>query len=127
MHIGLAIHFLLTWLQEEQGVGAANPNFDLIDQPKPLVQDFWIELYDNSLLWLALLWLSVILFAGMILFGRSIVPSLLYTGHLANRFSRLQQLFYAGAALGLLLVVTFAVLWFSNMGVLTDIYDRVWY
>lgn len=127
MHIGLAIHILFVWFQGVQQEQAANPGFDLIEHPNSLVESLWVELYDNNLIWLALLWLSVIFFAGSILFGRAIVPSLIYTGHLADRFARTRLLFYASAALGGLLVITFAALWFGNMGVITDIYDRVWY
>ena len=94
--------------------------------PVPLVQSLWDDVM-SSLLYLALLHLSVVLFAGSILVARALIPSLIYTGHASERVGRLRLPVYGLAVIGGLLVITFAVLWIGNLGFLYDIYDRVWY
>lgn len=94
--------------------------------PEPLVQPFWDDL-NRALLFLALLHLAIVTFAGSILVARALIPSLVYTGHAPARLSRLQPVFYALAALAGVGVLTVAFLWISNLGFLTDIYDRSLY
>lgn len=94
--------------------------------PEPLVQSFWDDL-NRALLLLALLHLSVVAFAGLILLARAIIPSLVYTGHASERVGRLQPVVYGAAALAGLAVVIVAFLWISSLGFLTDIYDRSLY
>ncbi len=94
--------------------------------PLPLDQAFWDDL-NQSLLYLALLYISVITFAGMILFARAIIPSLVYTGDASPRANRLRPVFYSIAALAGVAVIVFASLWIGSLGVLYDIYDRKWY
>lgn len=94
--------------------------------PEPLVQSYWDDV-NRAVLLLALLHLSVVAFAGSILLARAIIPSLVYTGHASERVGRLQPVFYAAAALAGLAVITIAFLWISNLGFLTDIYDRSLY
>jgi hypothetical protein len=94
--------------------------------PEPLVQALWDDL-NQDLLWLALLHLSVVTFAGSILFGRAVVPSLVYTGHASERVGRLQPVFYAMAAVAGLAVIVLASLWIDGLDVLWDgVYDRIW-
>jgi hypothetical protein len=61
------------------------------------------------------------------LFAKAVIPSLVYTGHAPQRASRLQPLVFALAAVSGVSAIIFAILWISNLGVLYDIYDRVYY
>lgn len=95
--------------------------------PEPLIQALWDDL-NQDLLWLALLHLSIISFAGSILLGRAILPSLVYTGHVSERVGRLQPVVYALAAVLGITALVMASLWIVDLDVLWDgIYDRIWY
>ena len=80
-----------------------------------------------DLLFLALLHLAVVTFAGSILMARAIIPSLVYTGHASDRVDRLRPVFYGLAVVAGLGVIVLAFQWISNLGVLYDIYDRTYY
>lgn len=94
--------------------------------PELLTQGHWDDI-NRNLLYLALLHLSVVVFAGSMLLGKAVIPSLVHTGHAPERVGRLQPLVFAIAAVAGLCVIIFAVLWISNLGVLYDVYDRVYY
>lgn len=93
---------------------------------EPLTQATWDDL-NQALLYLALLWASVVTFAGFMLFGRAIIPSLVYTGHVPQRSERLRLPIFAVAAIAGIAVIVFASLWIGSLGFLYDIYDRKWY
>lgn len=94
--------------------------------PLPLVQPLWDDV-DTSLRYLALLWFSLIVFNGSILFARALIPSLIYTGHVSERVGRLRLPIYGLSVIAGLAVISFAYLWISNLGFLYDIFDRAWY
>jgi hypothetical protein len=94
---------------------------------EPLGQAVWDDL-NQDLLYLALLHLSVVTFAGSILFARGVIPSLVnFTGHASERVYRLRVPIYALAVLSGLAVLTFAYLWISNLGFAFDLYDHTYY
>jgi hypothetical protein len=94
--------------------------------PALLDQVIWDDL-EQALLFLALLHLTVITFAGSILLARAVVPSLVYTGHAPERAARLRPVFYGLAALAGLGVVALAVLWINSLEIVYDIYGHDWY
>lgn len=93
---------------------------------EPLVQSTWDDL-NQSLLYLALLHLTVVAFAGSILLARALIPSLIYTGHAPERLGRLRPVFYGLAALTGVGVVILAYLWISSTGFMYDLYDHTYY
>jgi hypothetical protein len=95
-------------------------------RPELLNNDFWTDL-NQALLYLALLHLSVVAFAGSILLARAIVPSLVYTGHASESALRLRPVFYVLAAAAGVAVIVMAVLWISSLSVTTDIYGHKFY
>jgi hypothetical protein len=94
--------------------------------PELLTQGYWDDI-NRDVLYLALLHLSVVAFAGSILLARTVIPSLVYTGHAPERAGRLRPVFFALAAAAGISAIIFAVLWISNLDVFYDIYDRVYY
>lgn len=95
--------------------------------PEPFTQAVWDDLM-RDLLYLALLHLSVVTFAGSILFARGVIPSLVnFTGHASDRVYRLRVPLYALAALAGLAVIVLAYLWISNLGFAYDFYDHTYY
>lgn len=95
--------------------------------PDPFVQSVWDDLIWD-LLYLALLHLSVVTFAGSILFARGVIPSLVnFTGHASQRVYRLRMPIYALAVLAGLSVLVTAYLWISNLGFAYDFYDHSYY
>ncbi|CAN5741637.1 hypothetical protein BH23CHL2_BH23CHL2_13570 [soil metagenome] len=93
---------------------------------EPLVQSTWDDL-NRSLLYLALLHLTVVTFAGSMLLARAVIPSLVYTGHASERVGRLQPVFYGLAVLAGVGVVILAYLWISSTGFMFELYDRTYY
>jgi hypothetical protein len=95
--------------------------------PEPLIQAVWEDL-NRDLLYLALLHLSVVTFAGSILFARGVIPSLVnFTGHASERVYRLRVPVYALAVLSGLSALFMAYMWISNLGFAFDFYDHTYY
>jgi hypothetical protein len=92
-----------------------------------LIQSIWNDL-NRDLLYLALLHLSVVTFAGSILFARGVVPSLVnFTGHASERVGRLRVPLFGLAALAGLAVIFFAFQFISNLDFAYDMYGHHWY
>lgn len=86
----------------------------------------WTDL-NLAILYLALTHLSVVLFAGSLLFGRAVIPSLLFTRDAPPKARMGIPIAFVGMALGVIGVLVFGYLFFDYAGVVLDIYDRVWY
>ncbi len=93
---------------------------------EPLTRATWDDL-NQALLFLALLHLTVVTFAGSILFARAVIPSLVYTGHASERVGRLRMPLFAVAAVAGAGVLILAYFWISSLGFAFDIYDHTYY
>ncbi len=94
--------------------------------PIPIIEDMWTRL-NLAILFLTLTHLSVVLFAGSLLFGRAVIPSLLFTKDAPPKARMGIPLFLVLGALGIIGVFVFGYLFFDYSGVELEIYDRVWY
>ncbi|MEZ4521814.1 MAG: hypothetical protein R3A46_09280 [Thermomicrobiales bacterium] len=93
---------------------------------EPLVQSTWDDL-NQSLLYLAILHLTIVTFAGSILVARALVPSLIYTGHAPERARGLRPMFFALAAVAGVGAIILAFLWISSLDFAFDIYEHTYY
>lgn len=94
--------------------------------PVPILEDVWTQ-FNLAILYLVLTHLSVILFAGSLLMGRAVLPSLLFTKDAPQKARMGIPVFYALMILGLIGIFVFGYLFFDYAGVELDFYDRIWY
>lgn len=93
--------------------------------PQSLTSADWDQI-QTTLVYLWLLWLSVIAMALSLLVAHAIIPSLATTGHIGPRVERVRPLFYAAAAAAGAIAL-FALFGFvTESDVLRTIYTKVW-
>ena len=98
----------------------------MADDPSYITHANWADL-GNLLVFLWLLVLVVIGFAGSTLLAHGIIPSLTASGDLPDQgLLKLRPLLYAGAVLLLALVGVLMRLIIPQADVLGDIYERWW-
>ncbi len=66
------------------------------------------------------------LFAGNMVIAHMVIPSLVTTGHISERFSKLRALFYMGALAGVVGLITTFVVIADVIRVVGDMYPRWW-
>ena len=93
--------------------------------PQSLTSADWDQV-QTTLVYLWVLWLSVIAMALSLLVAHAIIPSLTTTGHLAPGVERIRPVFYFAAAAAAA-VALFAFYGFvTESDVLRTIYTKVW-
>jgi hypothetical protein len=98
----------------------------MVDDPSYITHANWADL-GNLLVFLWLLVVVVIGFAGSTLLAHGIIPSLAASGDLPDqRLLKLRPLLYAGAFILLVLVGVLMGLIIPQVDVLGDIYERWW-
>ncbi|MYD37147.1 MAG: hypothetical protein F4X20_09155 [Dehalococcoidia bacterium] len=93
--------------------------------PQSLTAADW-EQIETTLVYLWLLWLSVIGMALSLLVAHAIIPSLATTGHVGPRVERVRPIFYFAAALAAAIAIFAFVGFLTESDVLRTIYTKVW-
>lgn len=91
--------------------------------PRFITDTDWITL--NNLVWL--LWLLVIcnvVFGFCMLVGHGVIPSLVTTAHITQRFQRFRPLLYLIGILALSAALFFTITWASTLSVIYSIYPK---
>ena len=93
--------------------------------PEYITSADWRDI-GNLLTFIWLLLVFAIGFGFNFLMAHAIIPSLVGSGHLPERFNKARRLFYAGALLALSLVVFVLGRAVVEAQFIKDVWDRVW-
>lgn len=93
--------------------------------PQSLTSADWDQI-QTTLVYLWLLWLSVIAMALSLLVAHAIIPSLVTTGHIGQRVERVRPLFYGAAAVAAAIALFAFYGFVTESEVLRTIYTKVW-
>lgn len=93
--------------------------------PQPLTSADWDQI-QTTLVYLWLLWLSVIGMALFLLVAHAIIPSLATTGHVGPRVERIRPIFYVAAAITTTIAIFAFIGFLTESDVLRTIYTKVW-
>ncbi len=93
--------------------------------PQSLSSADWNQI-ETTLVFLWLLWLSVVSMALLLLVAHAIIPSLTTTGHIGPRVGRLRAPVYAAAAVAAAVSLYAFIGFVTESEVLRTIYTRVW-
>jgi len=91
--------------------------------PRVITQADWVTL--KNLVWF--LWLLVfcnVAFGACMLVGHGVIPSLVTTAHITQRFQRFRPLLYIFGILALSAALFVITTWASTLGVIYDIYPK---
>lgn len=93
--------------------------------PQSLTSADWDQI-QTTLVYLWLLWLSVIAMALSLLVAHAIIPSLATTGHIGPRVERVRPIFYMAAAAAAAIALFAFVGFVTESEVVRTIYTKVW-
>jgi len=93
--------------------------------PQSLTSADWDQI-QTTLVYLWLLWLSVIAMALSLLVAHAVIPSLATTGHIGPRVERVRPIFYMAAAAAAAIALFAFVGFVTESEVVRTIYTKVW-
>ena len=93
--------------------------------PQSLTSADWDQI-QTTLVYLWVLWLSVIAMALSLLVAHAIIPSLATTGHIGPRTERVRPIFYMAAAAAAAIALFAFVGFVTESEVVRTIYTKVW-
>ena len=93
--------------------------------PQSLTSADWDQI-QTTLVYLWVLWLSVIAMALSLLVAHAVIPSLATTGHIGPRVERVRPIFYMAAAAAAAIALFAFVGFVTESEVVRTIYTKVW-
>ena len=93
--------------------------------PQSLTAADWDQV-QATLVYLWLLWLSVVAMAMSLLIAHAVIPSLATTGHVGPAVERARPIFYVLGAIAAAVALFAFVGFVTESEVLRDIYTKVW-
>ncbi len=93
--------------------------------PQSLTSADWDQI-QTTLVYLWVLWLSVIAMALSLLVAHAVIPSLATTGHIGSGVERVRPIFYVAAAIAAAIAIFAFVGFVTESEVVRTIYTKVW-
>ncbi len=93
--------------------------------PQSLTSADWDQI-QTTLVYLWVLWLSVIAMALSLLVAHAVIPSLATTGHIGSGVERVRPIFYVAAAIAAAISIFAFVGFVTESDVVRTIYTKVW-
>jgi len=93
--------------------------------PQSLTSADWDQI-QTTLVYLWVLWLSVIAMALSLLVAHAVIPSLATTGHIGSGVERVRPIFYVAAAIAAAIAIFTFVGFVTESEVVRTIYTKVW-